>query len=288
MVHRHLLHNGQVIDASSRTLAAGQVGLLNGWGVFSTIRVCDGVLFAWERHWARMQRDARLLRVPFPEDPQTLHADLVKLVAANQAEDSTLRVAIIRNRGGWFEGPALERDFDVVAFTADVRHWGRGVRLAVQPQARHSACPFAGTKILSWSFNLAWLETAQQRGFDEVILLNELGQVSECTSANIFIEKGNLVLTPPLNSGCLPGITRELLLGDARPHGMTIVEQPLMLEDLYDADSVFITSTTRELLPVLVIEDRKLKTSDPCRVIMQEAFSRYCDSYIAAVKRKAA
>ena len=288
MVHRHLLHNGQIIDASSRTLAAGQVGLLNGWGVFSTIRVFDGILFAWERHWARMQRDARLLHVPFPEDPQALHADLVHLVKANQAENSTLRVAVIRNRGGSFEGPGIDRDFDVVAFTTEVKHWGRGVRLAVQPQARHSACPFAGAKILSWSFNLTWLETAQQRGFDEVILLNEFGQVSECTSANIFLEKAGLVYTPPLSSGCLPGITRELLLGEARPPGLSILEQPLTLVQVLEADSVFITSTTRELLPVLCIEDKETGTNDPCRLIMQQAFERYCDHYVAAMKRRAA
>ena len=86
--------------------------------------------------------------------------------------------------------------------------------------ARHAACQFAGTKILSWAMNLTWLESAQARGFDEVILLNERGEVAECTSANIFIANGSQVWTPPLSSGCLPGITREVLLGEIRVPGI--------------------------------------------------------------------
>src|SRR5579863_7454942 len=68
IMHRFLLHNGEIREAHERLLLPGQMGLLSGWGVFSTVRVYDGVLFAWERHWARMEHDARRLRVPFPSD----------------------------------------------------------------------------------------------------------------------------------------------------------------------------------------------------------------------------
>ena len=80
-------------------------------------------------------------------------------------------------------------------------------------QGRHAASPFAGTKTLSWSHNLTLVETAQQNGDDEVILLNERNEVAECTSANIFAAKGGTTYTPPLSSGPLPGVTRAL---DAR------------------------------------------------------------------------
>ncbi len=66
-MHRFLLHNDRVVDAGATLLSPGQVGLLSGWGVFSTIRVFDGVLFAWERHWSRMTRDAELLHVPLAQ-----------------------------------------------------------------------------------------------------------------------------------------------------------------------------------------------------------------------------
>lgn len=280
MLHRHILHNDTVRDATDNVLAPSQVGLLSGWGVFTTLKVADGVLFAWERHWARIQRDAAAFHVPLPEDPGALHRKLLELVEANGAHNSTLRLVIVRNGGGMWANPKPARPFDVIALTADSKDWGEGVKLAYQDDARHAASPFVGTKILSWSMNLTWLENAQGRGFDEVILLNEHGQVAECTSANIFAAKGNQVWTPPLNSGCLPGITREVLLGEIHVPGVEIVEKPLMPADLESADEVFITSTTRDLLPVFQIEDKAIARGDRTRVPLQEAFSQYVRNYI--------
>src|ERR1700709_2559479 len=98
-MHRFILHNEEILDAGARDLSPGQAGLLNGWGVFSTIRVYDGVMFAWERHWERMRTDAGRMRVPFPPDQAGLAAPLQRLIEANQAWNATLRVAVIRNRG---------------------------------------------------------------------------------------------------------------------------------------------------------------------------------------------
>ena len=221
MLHRHILHNETIREATDPVLSPGQVGLLSGWGVFTTLRVSEGVLFAWERHWARIMRDAAAFHVSLPADPEKLRRRLLDLVEVNGAQTSTLRLVIVRNGGGMWANPAPERESDVIALTADTKDWGRGVKLAYQRNARHAASPFSGTKILSWSMNLTWLETAQQRGFDEVILLNERGEVAECTSANIFVANGTQVWTPPLSSGCLPGITREVLLGEVHLAGYT-------------------------------------------------------------------
>lgn len=283
-MHPFILHNGKVHDSSAVLLSAGQVGLVNGWGVFSTVRVTQGVLFAFERHYERMRRDAALMRVPFPSSQAEIEEPLLELVEANNAYESTLRVLIVRNRGGAYEGPSITRDFDMIAFTTDTKQWGEGIRLGVVKNARYAASPFAGMKILSWSFNLAWLEEAQGRGLDEVILLNERGEVSECTSANVCISQGADIWTPPLSSGCLPGITRQLLLQEVRVPGISIGERPLRLEDLEAADEVFITSTTRALLPVFSIEGLKIRTEGSARPPAREAYERYLESYIAAMK----
>jgi branched-chain amino acid aminotransferase len=119
-MHRFILYNGEIHEPSDKLLTPGQVGLLNGWGVFSTIRVMDGVLFAFHRHWARMKRDAALLRVPFPTSEQALEEDLLKLVSANNAPNATLRVALVRNLGGAFHYP-VPAAYDIVAFTTDIR-----------------------------------------------------------------------------------------------------------------------------------------------------------------------
>jgi branched-chain amino acid aminotransferase len=286
-MHKWMLHNGEIAATSAKLVSPGQVGLMNGWGVFSTIRVADGVLFAFERHLARMRKDARLMHVPFPEDGAALHRDLLRLAEANHARNATLRVCVVRNRGGLFEGDGIVSDFDVIAFTTDVHPWPDGVHLGIQPNARFAAGEFAGAKILSWSQNLVWLERARRRGLDEVILLDEHGRVSECTSANVFIATPEGVFTPPLSCGCLPGVTRELLLKEARPDGLPVVEREMVVADLYAADAVFITSTTRQLLPVKTLEGRELKQSSEYRRRMERSFSQYMDQYIAMATMRA-
>jgi branched-chain amino acid aminotransferase len=283
VIHRHVLFNDQVRESSEKLLAPGQVGLLAGWGVFSTIRVADGVLFAFERHWARMCKDAALFHVPIAYAAKEGRRRLLELVEANGAYNASLRVYVVRNDGSPFGAPC-ERRSDFIAVTADLKDWGSGVKLAVVPQARHAASMFAGAKILSWAMNLTWVEDAQAKGFDEVILLNERGEVAECTSANIFIASGNQIWTPPLSSGCLPGVTRDLLLSEIRVPGFEIGERALMPADLETAEEVFITSTTRELLPVLEIEHKPLKRGDRARHALQAEFSKYVERYVAQHK----
>jgi branched-chain amino acid aminotransferase len=288
VLHPHVLHNDQIQLSTDLSLAPGQVGLLAGWGVFSTLRVADGVLFAWERHWARITRDAAAMHVPLPQDSEHVRRKLLELVEANGAPNCTLRVVIVRNGGGMWAGPSNGRASDVIALTANSKEWGDSVKLAYQRQARHAACEFAGTKITSWAMNLTWLEKAQERGFDEVILLNERGEVAECTSANIFIAKGSEVWTPPLSSGCLPGITREVILGEVRVPGIKVIEKTVMPADLEGADEVFITSTTRDLLLVRQVEEQKVGRSDRARKALAEGFAEFVRNYVAAHKEVAA
>ena len=279
-MHRFLLHNGAILDAHTKSLSAGQVGLLNGWGVFSTLRVADGVPFAFERHWERMHRDAEKLHVPFPPDPDDLKAQCLKLIEANAAWNSTLRVMVVRNRGGLFEGPDLERDCDLLAFTKDLSPWGSSVRLDMKRHARHSEYEFSGCKMLSWAENLTWYEEARQNGFDEVVLLNERGEICECTSANVFAAVGGEVSTPPLDSGCLPGVTRELLLDVVRVPGITVKERALKPEDLERADQVFITSTTRDLLPVVSIAGLHIQNRGTVVDQLVKALESYRADYV--------
>ena len=285
MLHPYILHNDKIHKATDEVLAPGQVGLLSGWGVFSTLKIADGVPFAFERHWARMTRDAAALHVPLPQDPEAVRRKLIELVEANRALNSTLRVVVVRNGGGMWAGPSNGRASDLIALTAETKDWGEGVRLAYQANARHAASPFAGAKILSWAMNLTWLETAQNRGFDEALLLNERGEAAECTSANIFAAVGDKVLTPPLSSGCLPGVTREVLLSEIHVPGVSFEEKTLLPADLEQADEVFITSTTRDLLPVLEIEGKKTGRRAQVREALAASFAAYTRRYVAEHSR---
>jgi branched-chain amino acid aminotransferase len=287
-VHRYLLYNDDVRETTERFLSPGQVGLLNGWGVFSTLRVKDGVLFAWERHYARMKRDAELLHVPFPATDY-LETRVRKLLEANQAWDATLRIAVVRNQGGVFDAPNLDREFDLIAFTKPLTAWGPSMRLGLMRDARHAATVFRGTKVLSWCFNLTWNEAARERQLDEMLLLNERGEVAELTSANIFMVRGREILTPPLDSGCLPGVTRAVILEDLQVPGFRVGEAVLQPSDLEAADEVFVTSSTRDTLPVASIEGLSLRFAGPeaCqgRLAVQQSFDVFVHTYVKSRKR---
>ena len=287
-MHRFLLHNGKILDAAATSLAAGQVGLLAGWGVFSTLRVYDGVLYQWERHWARMERDAARLLVPFPLDGGEVKGRLHSLIEANQAWNATLRVYVVRNRGGIWEGPGEKPEFDLIGFTTGVVKWPQAAKLGLAAHARHAASEFAGTKYTSWSENLTRYERAHQQGLDEVVLLNERGEVAECTSANVFAVEGNRVWTPPLTAGCLGGVTRAVLVEEVRVSGIEIGEKTLTPADLESADEVFITSTTRELLPAVSIEGLRIRGGRAVCGRLQQAFSENTAAYTQAHRKPVA
>lgn len=282
-MHPFILHNETIRPSGDKVLAPGQVGLLSGWGVFSTLRICDGVLFEFPRHWKRMSTDAQLMKIPMPGDPEGIEQRLLELVERNQARNGTMRLVVVRNTGGMWEGP-VERACDVIALTTGLKQWGNDVRLKFVPHARHAANPFSRAKILSWSMNLTHLETAQCEGYDEVCLLNERGEAAECTSANIFVAKGDEVWTPPLESGCLPGVTRDVLIHELHVPGWRVVERVLRPEDFARTDEVFITSTTRELLPVREIGEYRIENRGKAREALQNAFSQYLSDYVAKKK----
>jgi branched-chain amino acid aminotransferase len=220
-----------------------------------------------------------------PADADPVERDLIRLVDSNETSDCTLRLVVVRNGGGLWEGPASGRESDVIALTAGLKKWGSSVRLGVQSNGRHAASDFARAKMLSWAPNLRWFERAQEQGLDEVILLNEFGNVAECTSANVFAVMGDRVFTPPLADGCLPGITREVLLDEIHLPGIEITERSLKVEELQGADEVFITSTTRGLLRVREIAGRSLDGPDKVRERLSNAFQSYLEKDIARRKR---
>lgn len=280
-LHSFILHDGQIRRTASPELSAGQVGLLSGWGIFTTLRIAQGVPFAWERHWARLMRDASLINLTMPA-PNAVYEDLLRLVETNGHPDCTLRLVIVRNTGSmWQSAEASQNPVSVIALTADSKPWAPAVRLGLQPNARFAGNEFAGAKLLSWAQNLTWAERAARQGLDEVILLNQHDRVAECTSANVFAVFGEAVYTPPLSDGCLPGITREVLLNEIHLPGINVSERSLSVDDLFAADEVFITSTTRDLLPVQEFDDRQLGTKSAVRERLTGAFREFLSADIA-------
>lgn len=289
-MHPYVLYNDQIVRSTEPLLRPGQLGFLSGWGVFTTLRIYDSVPFAFERHWQRMSRDAQLLHVPLVQKPEQVRASLLRLIEANAAKEAALRLCVVRSEGGFWAGPGSDNPSDIVALTTTVQTWKDSFSLSVTANARYAASPFSGTKSLSWAHNLTLAEIAKNEGFDEVILLNERGEAAECTSANLFATKEGITCTPPISSGSSPGVTRAVLLEELDLANMPVIEKVLRLEDLYEADEVFITSTSRELLPVGRIQNRELagsRASWPVMKKLRQALRAYVQRYIEEQKRAA-
>jgi branched-chain amino acid aminotransferase len=282
-MHRYVLYNGRIVSVDESIFKPGQLGLLSGWGVFSTLRIGRGVPFAIERHWARLCRDAELIHVELPVDLDAVRAGFAALIRHNDAEEAVARICVFRSKGGRWEGPGTGASSDWVVLTDDLSPWPEAASLCVRANARFAASPFVGAKTLSWSVNLTMYEDARREGFDEVILLNERSEVTECTSANIFAVRDGITYTPPLHSGLLPGVTREVMLSELRS-SPKVQEKVLSVDDLLQAEEVFITSSTRELLPVARIGETRLTPTDEWPVMAQlgRELRDYMDCYTDA------
>ena len=284
MLHKYIWHNDRIVPVEKARFSPGQAGLLNGWGVFTTLRIYGGRPFAFDLHWKRLTTDASRLQIPVQLRAESVFEHLARLIDANQVKEGCARIYFVYNRIGYWISDEPMPDVDLILYTADLLRRKGPVRLALQAQGRHAASPLAGVKVTSWLQNVWMLDRTLQHGFDEVILLNERDEVAECTAANIFCVRSGKVTTPPLSAGCLPGVTRATLLEIGEKAGMPVVEATLSLQDLFGADEIFITSTTREVQPVSQIEERQIaQVGGPVTQRLAKAFSDYvAQSYLEA------
>ena len=282
MIHRYVFHNERLVPIEEVRLSPGQGGLLSGWGLFTTMRIFQGEAFAYERHWHRLEKDAGKTRLPFPFDATQVRSRLSELLNANQVVEGTARIYMIYNRVGSWQSDEPMPQVDLILCTAGLPPHPELARLSIAAHGRHAASPLAGVKVTSWLNNVWHLAEAQKAGWSEVVLLNERGEVAECTTANIFCAKDGEVLTPPLSSGCLEGVTRSVLLEIGPPSGVPIIEQTLTPEDLFSADEVFITSTNRSLLGVSEITGHKYPAAhSPIAQKLEGVFGAAMREYVA-------
>jgi branched-chain amino acid aminotransferase len=283
MIHRFVFHNDRVLPVAEVRLSPGQAGLLNGWGLFTTVRIYQGTPFAFERHWKRLQRDAERTHCPFPFEENVVRGQLGEVLRANQASEGAARIYMVYNQVGFWRSDEDFPRVDLLLCSADLPSYREPARLGLREHGRNAASPLAGVKVISWLDNVWNYYEAQQAGFDEVVLLNERGEVAECTAANIFCVKGGRVATPPVSAGCLQGITRSVLLEIGEGVGAPVEERVLRPEDLYGADEVFISSTNRSMLGVSEVNGRKIAGAPGAITLkLEKAFGEYVRQYLEA------
>jgi branched-chain amino acid aminotransferase len=287
VIHRDVFHNQELKPVDKVRLSPGQAGLICGWGIFTTMRISRGEAFAYERHWRRLEKDASITHIPMPYTAAKVRVHLHEVIRANKVSDGCARIYLIYNNVGFWQSDEERPQTDLIIYTAPLPKYREPIRLGVQEHGRHAASPLAGVKSTSWLPNVWAVGEAQREGLDEVVLLNERGEVAECTAANIFAVKNGKVYTPPLNSGCLEGVTRGILFEIAPEAGVSVIQQNLRPEDLYSADEVFISSTNRNLLGVAEIAGHPIaKAPGPVTRQLDELFDTHVADYVS--RRQAA
>jgi len=283
VIHRFVFHNDRLSPIEEVRLSPGQAGLLNGWGLFTTVRIVTGIPFAFERHWKRLQRDAERTHCPFPFNAEAVRGKLDQLLLANQVREGCARIYAVYNQVGFWRSDENFPRVDLILYSSDLPSYREPVKLGLRENGRHAASPLAGVKVTSWLNNVWSLYEAQQSGCDETVMLNERGEVAECTAANIFCVRGGRVCTPPLASGCLEGVTRSVLLEIGAGAGAPLEERTLLPEDLYSAEEVFISSTNRSMLGVSEINGHRIESAPgPVTLKLEKTFAEYVREYIEA------
>jgi len=249
--------NGEMLDAAEARLAASSAGVLLGWGIFTTLGIWGGRAFAVKRHIVRLRRDAAAVDVPIAFSDETIEGALQDVITRNAASTGYARLtATRRGDGRWNDRGGGDLSIMTVAWAkTTARGAGQVLRLGLSPYRLEARRATAGIKTTSYlDHQLAWRE-ANNRGFDEAVLCNGQGIICECARANLFWTSRNQLCTPALESGCLPGIGREIVLEWAREMGLPTREGAFSLQELARADEVFVTAATTGPRPVRTFYD---------------------------------
>ena len=243
--------DGALCDERDARVSPFDHGLLTGDGVFETLKVYAGRPFALRRHLERLARSASGLGLALP-DASVLRDALDEVVAGNRFADARVRITVTGGPSplGSERGSASPT---VIVAGAPISPATGPTDVAVVPWPRNERGALAGLKTISYGENVVALAYARARGATEAIFGNLAGNLCEGTGTNVFVGAGGRLVTPPLSSGCLEGVTRDLVL-----EVTDAVEDDLPLTALAQADEAFLTSTTREVQPIRAVDGHAL------------------------------
>lgn len=246
--------NGELVAADDAAVPALDHGITVGDGVFETLRVYAGIPFAADRHLDRLERSAAGLGLCIPERDYLRRA-LEEVIAAGGLPECRVRLTITAGNGPLGSG-RTEGACTIVAAVGALDPVAPVTDVITVPWVRNERSPLVGLKTTSYAENVVALARAKETGASEALFANTRDELCEGTGTNVFVVVGGELLTPPLSSGCLAGITRELVL-----ECTDAVERSLPFTVLSDADEIFLTSSTREVQAVAHVDGRAVPSA---------------------------
>ena len=281
--------NGRFLPARDARVSALDRGLLHGDGVYDTWRTYGGLPFATAAHLRRLAGAARALGLPAPGPARGWERRARLLVARAGLADAAVRLTVTRGVAG--EGLAPERRarptllLSARQLPAHLEPRRReGIPVVLLPFPRDAGAPWGGLKLVGHPSAVVGRVTASRRGAAEGLYVTAAGEVTEATSANVFLVERGALVTPPRASGILPGVTRALVIALARRAGLRVREERIAAPRLRRAREIFLTASTIEILPVVRIDGRAVGPGRPGPVTrrLQSAYA----AHVAAVLRR--
>lgn len=265
--------NGRLFDREHAVISVFDHGFLYGEGVYETLRTYTGEPFLFDRHMRRLRASASMLSLEVPPPDQEIdHRVRATMRAAGLGADGReayLRILVTRGVGELTYDPSACGTPTVVIIAKEQVDpprdaYERGVKVALVGIVRnHPGSVNPMIKSNNLLNNALAMQEAFRRGAFEGVMRNYRGELAECTTANVFVVRDGAALTPPLDAGLLAGITREFLFEVGAERGIPVREQVLRDEDLFGADEAFLTSTTRELVPITQVDERPIGAGRP-------------------------
>ena len=266
--------NGRITDQEHAVVSVFDHGFLYGEGIYETLRTYNGQPFLFDRHMRRLRNSAGMLALDVPLTDRDIDARFRETMRAaglgtDAGHEAYIRILVTRGVGELTYDPAACPAPTVVVIvkpnvSPSAEVFGKGVRVAVVPVVRnHPGSVNPLIKSNNLLNNALAMQEAFRRGAYEGVMRNYRGELSECTQSNLFVVKDGAALTPSIESGLLPGITRAFLFEVGAEIGVRVREAVLRDEDLFGADEAFLTSTTREIVPIVKVDDSAIGRGVP-------------------------
>ena len=263
--------NGRITSDRDAVISVFDHGFLYGEGIYETLRTYHGRVFLYDRHMRRLRNSARMIVLEPPFSDDQLAAQIRETVAAASlgGAEAYIRVLVTRGIGDLtYDLEATPKPSVIIIVKPQVdpspETYEKGVPAVIVDIVRnHPGTVNPMIKSNNLMNTALAMQQALRRGAFEGIMRNYLGELTECTTSNLFIVRNGAALTPPLTSGLLPGTRRDFIFDVGRDVGVEVREEVLRDEDLFSADEAFLTSTTREAVPIVTVDDRTIGNGKP-------------------------
>jgi branched-chain amino acid aminotransferase len=275
--------DGKLVEKNDAKISVYDHGLLYGDGVFEGIRVYAGRVFELEAHLDRLYASAKAIRLEIPISREQFASAIEQTFRANDFTDCYIRAVITRGIGSLGIDPAKcqKPSVFVIADLISVypkEMYDKGMAVITASVMRnHPNAISPRVKSLNYLNNILARIEANDAGVPEAVMLNHLGNVSECTADNVFIVRAGHVQTPCTADGILEGVTRRVMIDLCEAHNIPCTEKTLQRHDLYIADEMFVTGTGAEVMPVTRIDGRSIGNGavGPITQRLTQAFHRH-------------